>query len=80
MPRVTGFEALAWIRNQARWRMLPVMMLSSSDTPKDLEKADKLGASAYFVKPVAPKDLAEELKRFYHFWSPMILSGRLCER
>src|SRR5687767_10988303 len=50
MPVKTGFEALEWIRSQQSFANLPVIILSSSDDPKDLKRANELGATCYFVK------------------------------
>jgi two-component system response regulator len=50
MPVMSGFEFLAWLRQQDRFRELPVLMLSSSDDPRDMARAKELGANGYLVK------------------------------
>jgi two-component system response regulator len=50
MPGVTGFDVLAWIRANGAFDRLPVFMLSSSDHPSDLRRAEELGAQGYFRK------------------------------
>jgi CheY-like chemotaxis protein len=52
MPRVTGFEVLEWKLVQAHLQWLPVIIWSSSDLAADKERAERLGAAAYFVKPM----------------------------
>jgi CheY-like chemotaxis protein len=67
MPLVDGFEVLSWIRQQPGLReLLPILVLSSSDQPADRERAIKLGAHEYLVKPSDFNSLivlARELKR-----------------
>ncbi len=50
MPVMNGFEFLAWLRQQECFRKLPVLMLSSSDDPRDIARAKELGATGYLVK------------------------------
>lgn len=62
MPVKTGFEALEWIRSQKFFEQLPVIILSSSDDPKDVKRAFELGATKYFVKSPQLQDVIEYLK------------------
>lgn len=64
LPVKNGFEVLSWIRNQAELEGLPVVILSSSEEPKDSKRAADLRADSYLVKPpLSPQllKLAEEL-------------------
>jgi CheY-like chemotaxis protein len=51
MPRMNGLELLAWIRDQDHLRRIPFVMLSSSNSEKDVTAAEGLGAADYQVKP-----------------------------
>ena len=51
LPRVNGLDFLRWLRQQAAFRQLPVLILTASDHALDLERARELGANAYFIKP-----------------------------
>lgn len=51
MPRMDGFEVLAWLSKQPHLRSIPVLVLSSSDDEGDQARARQLGAVAYWVKP-----------------------------
>ena len=62
MPVKTGFEALEWIRSQKSFEKLPVVILSSSDDPKDVKRAFELGATKYFVKSPQLQDVIEYLR------------------
>ena len=68
MPKRSGFEALRWIRATPGVKALPVVVLSSSALPEDVELATALGATNYIVKPGSYQELcrmvAELLARF----------------
>jgi CheY-like chemotaxis protein len=51
VPRRTGNQVLERIRNSPRCAHIPVVMISSSDSPAERNRAFKLGATAYFRKP-----------------------------
>jgi two-component system, chemotaxis family, response regulator Rcp1 len=51
LPKVTGDVLLKRIRQSASMADIPVMVLTSSDSPRDRTLAEKLGASAYIRKP-----------------------------
>ncbi len=51
MPVCSGFEVLGWIREQPALKDVPVLILSASEQPKDVNRANNLGANAYLVKP-----------------------------
>jgi CheY-like chemotaxis protein len=59
MPGQNGFDLLSWIREQALLATMPVVMLSSSDDPRDLDRARELGAQCYLTKYPATKVLVE---------------------
>lgn len=70
MPRMSGLEALAWIRQQQHsFKNLPVMVLTSSDEERDLRRASELQADAYVVKPPSANDLAHALREFFDSWT-----------
>ena len=62
MPRMDGFEVLEWLATQAGFRQLPAVVLSSSSDELDIQKARKLGARDYFVKPHALSELLKILQ------------------
>jgi len=57
LPLLSGLEILKWIRASERWAGLPVVVLTSSQQPEDIEAAFRLGCDAYLVKPVKFADL-----------------------
>ncbi len=59
LPRRTGIEVLRRLRQSPRCGHIPVVILTSSDAPKDREYANRLAADSYFRKP---SDLQEFMK------------------
>jgi len=51
LPRRSGAEILARIRQSSRCPQVPVIVITSSDSPQDRARASQLGASFYFRKP-----------------------------
>lgn len=56
LPKRTGHEVLQRLRQSNRCAELPVVILSSSDAPKDREAASRLGADGYIRKPSSLDD------------------------
>jgi CheY-like chemotaxis protein len=57
MPVMDGFGVLAWLEGRPDVKRFPVVVLTSSEEPADQEKARRLGAVDYIVKPKSPGDL-----------------------
>ena len=68
LPRVSGLEVLAWIRNQPRLRRLPVILLTSSSQTSDINRAYDLGANSFLVKPPDLDSLTQLVKTVAHYW------------
>ena len=51
MPGTDGFEVLKWIREQPQFTRLCVVMLTSSNESRDVNRAHQLGATSFLVKP-----------------------------
>jgi CheY-like chemotaxis protein len=75
MPELNGFEVLEWIRSQRAFDAVPAVMLSSSDEPRDLERAKELRADCYLKKLPSVEEMQRVLEcaRSYEKWDP---SGR----
>jgi two-component system chemotaxis response regulator CheY len=64
MPDINGLELLSFLRNNQVYEALPVIVISTEGSHKDIEKAISLGANEYLVKPFQPEKLLELVKRF----------------
>lgn len=68
MPRMTGFDVLNWIKHDGVLRRIPVIIVSSSDRPQDINRAYELGANAYMVKPMNFRAVEHLFQSITHYW------------
>lgn len=68
LPRMSGHEVLKWLRAQQGLKRLPVVVLTSSREPADINKAYELGANSYLVKPVVFEEFTTLLKQLQVYW------------
>lgn len=67
MPGWTGIHLVSWVRSQPDFRHLPIIVLSSSQEPRDIVNAYEAGASYYMTKPSSfqgYRDLLRQLQDF----------------
>ena len=68
MPGLNGIEVLQRIREQKELTRTPVIMLSTSDNPKDVEVCYRAGANGYVIKPVGLQSLTSAMKYICDYW------------
>lgn len=68
LPRVSGLTVLEKLRANPRTRLLPVVILTSSDEDRDRLKAYENGANSFVRKPVEFAQFAETVARLGVFW------------
>jgi len=66
MPEVTGLDMLEFLRRRKEWKNLPVIMLSSEAADVMVEKALKLGADGYVMKPVTIDELEKAMAQAFY--------------
>ena len=68
LPRRSGLEVLAWLRQQPYLKRLQVVILTASSENPDIEQAYDLGANSYLVKPINFKDLVSMMTTLHLYW------------
>jgi CheY-like chemotaxis protein len=68
LPRKSGLEVLDWLRRQPALRRLPVVVLTSSKEPGDVNRAYDLGANSYLVKPLGFDALLDLVRSLNVYW------------
>ncbi len=63
MPRVDGVQALSTIKKDAELCKIPVIMLTTSDNPREIELCHSIGCSNYITKPVEYENFAATIKQ-----------------
>ncbi len=68
LPRRSGLEVLAWVRQHSGIKRMPIIVLTSSRDEDDINRAYDLGANSYLVKPVAFDDLLRLVRSLEGYW------------
>jgi len=68
LPKLSGFEVLAWVRDRPELAGLIIVVLTASDHVPDVTKARELGANSYLVKPGTLAELVEMVRRINGRW------------
>ena len=76
LPKVNGFEILQSLRGQARFKNLPVVVLSSSNQDRDVQRSYELGANGYVQKPVDFDTFRDAIRRIIAYWLSINLVPR----
>ena len=68
MPKITGHQLIEWMRSQARFAHIPIVVLSSSGMEQDIDRAIDLGANAYIQKPLSLSELERIVQSLLTAW------------
>jgi two-component system, response regulator len=68
LPKINGLEVLRALRSEQRTRLLPVVVLSSSNEERDLLASYELGANSYVRKPVDFGQFLDAARQLGQYW------------
>jgi CheY-like chemotaxis protein len=74
MPRMDGKKFLRTVKEDGRLKSIPVVMLTSSQSPADIRECYELHASCYVVKPFDAREFMSAVRQIVSFWNSL---GRL---
>jgi len=66
LPTISGLQLLEQIRSHDRIRHLPVIVMTSSNSPEDLKKCKDLGVFSYVAKPLTFSSFAKAFADTFH--------------
>lgn len=68
MPGIDGRQVLTILKNDPKTKSIPVVILTTSNDPADVENCYEIGASTYIQKPVRFEDLHEAIRIVKDYW------------
>jgi CheY-like chemotaxis protein len=68
MPKEDGYDVLAVIKSDSNLRLIPVIVLSSSTSERDVRRAYQLNANCYITKPTDIDRYIMIMKSIEEFW------------
>jgi CheY-like chemotaxis protein len=68
LPHRSGYEVLAWIKEQPQLKRLPVVVMTSSKQQADVNKTYDLGVNSYLVKPDDFATMSDLLHSITEYW------------
>lgn len=68
LPRLSGLEVLKKLRENLRTKLLPVVMLTSSDDEQDHRESYRLGANSFVRKPLDFTEFVETVASLGVYW------------
>jgi len=66
LPSLSGIQLLDKIKSRAELRAIPVFVMTSSNSPRDLEECSRLGVDGYITKPVSYLAFAKAVADLFH--------------
>lgn len=68
MPDVDGFEVLQWMLDQRAPSRIPIVVLTSSESPEHEQRSHDLGALAFYRKPAKLDELDDVVRGIVEKW------------
>ena len=72
LPKVDGIEVLATIKNDSVLKVIPIVMLTTSDSEKDILTSYINHANCYILKPVDFKKFIDVVQQIKDFWITIV--------
>ena len=72
MPRMDGFEVLEELEDRPGLKDIPVVVLTSSESEKDVVESYRHNANAYMIKPVGYKEFQDIVREIENFWFKLV--------
>lgn len=63
LPEVDGYEVLRQLKGNELTQMIPIIVLTTTDNPKEIEKCYELGCNVYITKPVDYEGFADAIRK-----------------
>jgi CheY-like chemotaxis protein len=68
LPKMSGHEVLLYIKNNEKYKHIPVIMLTMSSSEKDILQSYKSHVNCYITKPIDVSDFMKAVTQIENFW------------
>jgi CheY-like chemotaxis protein len=68
LPKVSGHEVLMYIKNNEKYKSIPVIMLTTSSSERDILQSYKNHVNCYITKPIEVTDFMKAIMKIEDFW------------
>ncbi|HTC91189.1 MAG TPA: response regulator [Bryobacteraceae bacterium] len=72
MPGMDGFDFLAQVRKNPALAMIPIVVMSSSRSPRDVMRCYQLGANSFIVKPMSLETFVSTIGTLVRYWLDIV--------
>ena len=72
LPKINGHEVLKHIKQQDNLKQIPVIMLTTSSSEKDIQSSYKNHANCYITKPIEVEDFIKAVGEIENFWFKIV--------
>lgn len=63
LPHVDGYDVLARLKSEEKTRSIPIIILTTTDNPKEIDRCYQLGCNVYITKPVEYDKFSEAIRK-----------------
>lgn len=63
LPGIDGYEVLKRLKSEERTRSIPIIVLTTTDNPKEIDRCYELGCNVYMTKPVEYDTFSEAIRK-----------------
>ena len=68
LPKISGHEVLVYIKTHVRFKSIPVIMLTTSSSDKDIQSSYKNYVNCFITKPIDVSDFMRAIGKIEDFW------------
>jgi len=72
LPKISGHELLALLKNNDQWKQIPVVIFTASDDIEDIQYAYGMYANCYVTKPITAAQFINILRSLKDFWLTIV--------
>ena len=72
LPKINGIEVLEHLKKDVRFKHIPIVMLTTSSSSRDILESYEKQANCYITKPVEFQKFIEAMRSFEIFWGSMV--------